>query len=261
MKRRTTSPNAGVDDRPLLQRYGPDAIAMLDTEERRRFFDADGRPLDEGRLAWELLYRLEPALYERLIAGERLNPGIVRWLPQSCSSVVELGAGTGRLTLDLAARYKTLTATEPAMPLLTILRGKLAAAGRSEVEVARAFFDSIPIPSSSCDLVISCSAFTPSAERDPEACLNEMRRCCTPGGLVVVVWPNSLPWLDRHGFTRVEFGGPMAVEFGTMADALELTRIFYPTVLEDVRSHDSPTVPYEILGVNPPRDLCWMRVE
>jgi SAM-dependent methyltransferase len=261
MKPGRTSPNSGVDDRPLLQRYGPEAISVFDAEERCRFFDADGRPLDEVRLRWELLYRLEPALYERLIAGERLNPSIVEWLPASCARAVELGAGTGRLTLDLAERCGRLTATEPAMPLLSILERKLVDAGMTEVAVARGFFDSIPLASSSCDLVISCSAFTPTAERDPEACLIEMRRCAAPGGLIVVVWPNSLPWLGRHGFTRVEFPGAMAVDFGTRADALELTRIFYPTALEDVRSHDSPTVPYEMLGMNPPRDLCWMRVE
>ncbi len=234
---------------------------MLDAEERCRFLDADGRPLDDAKLAWELLYRLEPGLYERLIAGERLNPAIAKWLPESCGRVVELGAGTGRLTLDIAPRCSSLTATEPAVPLLSVLRRNLAAAGRSEVEVVRAFFDSLPIPSSSCDLVISCSAFTPNAERDPEACLNEMRRCCRPGGLIVIVWPNGLPWLDRHGFTRVEFDGPMAVEFGTMVEALELTTIFYPHALDEVRRHDSPTVQYEMLGMNPPRDLCWLRVE
>ena len=261
MRPRRTSPNAGVDERPLLRRYGPAAISVLDAEERRRFLNADGRPRDEARLLWELLYRLEPDLYARLIAGERLHPAIVEWLPASCRRVVELGAGSGRLTRDLAGRCDRLTATDPAMPLLTILKRNLASAGRSDVEVTRAFFDSIPVASSSCDVVISCSAFTPSAERNPEACLDEMRRCCAPGGLIVVVWPNGLPWLDRHGFTRVEFSGPMAVDFGTMADALELTRIFYPDALDDVRLHDSPRVPYEMLGMNPPNDLCWLRVE
>lgn len=261
MRRRRTSPSAGVSDRPLLQRYGEDSISVLDAEERRRLFDADGRPRDNVRLQWELLYRLEPVLYERLIAGERLNPAIVEWLPSSCRSVVELGAGTGRLTLSLAGRCASLTATDPAVPLLAILERKLAAAGMNNVLVARAFFDSIPVPSSSCDLVISCSAFTPAAERDPEACLDEMRRCCARGGLIVVVWPNSLDWLGRHGFTRVEFGGAMAVDFGTRADAVELARIFYPDALEDVRRLDSATVPYEVLGMNPPHDLCWMRVQ
>lgn len=261
MKPRRTSPSAGVSDRPLLQRYGEDSISVLDAEERRRFFDADGRPRDRARLHWELLYRLEPVLYERLIAGERLNPAIVEWLPKSCRSVVELGAGTGRLTLSLAGRCGSLTATDPAMPLLAILKRKLTAAGINNVAVARAFFDSIPVATSSCDLVISASAFTPTAERDPEACLDEMRRCCAPGGLIVVVWPNSLDWLGRHGFTRVEFGGAMAVDFGTKADAVELTRIFYPHALDDVLHLDSATVPYGVLGMNPPHDLCWLRVQ
>jgi len=244
-----------------VQRYGPEAIAVLDAEERCRFLDADGRPRDPARLAWELLYRLEPDLYERLIAGERLHPAIIQWLPESCGCVVELGAGTGRLTLGIAPRCASLTAIEPAVPLLSVLRRNLASAGRGDVEVTRGFFDAVPVPSASCDLVISCSAFTPHAERDPEACLDEMRRCCARGGLIVVVWPNGIPWLERHGFTRVEFGGAMAVEFGSMAEALELTAIFHPHAIDDVRRHDSPTVPYEVFGVNPPRDLCWMRVE
>ena len=245
----------------MLQRYGPDAVSVLDDEERRRFLDDAGRPLDHARLAWELLYRLEPGLYERLIAGERLHPAISKWLPESCGTVAELGAGTGRLTLDIAPRCSRLVAMDPALPLLSALRRRLAEAGRTEVEVARAFFDSIPVAGSSCDLVISCSAFTPDAERDPDASLNEMRRCCRPGGLIVIVWPNGLPWLDRHGFTRVAFEGPMAVEFASMEEALELSAIFYPHALDDVRRHGSPTVPYEMLGVNPPRDLCWLRVE
>ena len=51
-------------------------MSVLDDEERCRFLDADGRPHDDSKLAWELLYRLEPELYERLIAGERLHPEI-----------------------------------------------------------------------------------------------------------------------------------------------------------------------------------------
>lgn len=252
-------PNTEVDERPLLQRYGPGAISVFDAAERCRFFNADGEPVDQEQLAWELLYRLEPALYERLIAGERIHPAIWQWLPRSSGNGLELGAGTGRLTLDLAAHCGHLIATEPAQPLLDILQRNLAGAGRPNVETARAFFDSVPVATASCELVISCSSFTPHAERDPEACLAEMVRCCVSGGLIVLVWPNDLPWLACHGFTRVVFDAPMVVEFGTMTEALELARIFYPNALRELRRHNSPTVPYELLGINPPRDLCWMR--
>lgn len=246
-------------DRPLHERYAADAVLVFDHEERRRFYDAFGRPVDEERLDWELLYRLEPGLYERLIAGERIHPAIWQWLPESSNRVLELGAGTGRFTTGLAARCHELIATEPALPMLDILKSN-PGLSRCNARYDRAFFDSIPVASSTCEVVVSCSSLVPRAERDPEACLNEMQRCCIPGGMIVVVWPNDVEWLASHGFTHVVFEGTMAVEFGTMAEAIELVRIFYPAAMEDVLIHDSPTVPYEMLSMSPPRDLCWRRV-
>jgi SAM-dependent methyltransferase len=249
-----------LTDRPLHERYAPEAASVFDAEECRRLFGPDGAPADRERLDWELLYRLEPALYERLVAGEHLHPGVVDWLPAQSAHVLELGAGGGRFTMHLAPRCGELIATEPAIPLMSVLHGKLSAAGVCNVRCARAFFDSVAVASASCDLVISCSAFSPHTERDPERCLEEMERCCVPGGMIVVVWPDDLEWLEDQGFTRVTFEGAMAVEFGTMPEALELTRIFYPQAHEAVRRGGSPTVPYEVLGMHPPRDLCWKAV-
>ena len=36
-------------------------------------------------LAWELLYRLEPELYDRLVSAERLHPDVLGWLPTRSS--------------------------------------------------------------------------------------------------------------------------------------------------------------------------------
>jgi hypothetical protein len=41
-----------------------------------------GDPRTDITLAWELLYRLEPELYDRLVSAERLHPGVLGWLPQ-----------------------------------------------------------------------------------------------------------------------------------------------------------------------------------
>jgi SAM-dependent methyltransferase len=246
--------------RPLHQRYLRDATSVFDREERRRFYRADGCPVDQERLNWEVLYRLEPGLYERLIRGEHIHPRVLEWLPRSSSRVLELGAGTGRLTLPLAARCGELIATEPAAPLMNLLCGKLTAAGIRNVSCRRAFFDSIPVPSASCDLVISCSAFVPDSEIDPDASLKEMERCCVPGGLIVVVWPQDAGWLEQCGYRHVKFAGRMEHEFDSVTEAIELTRIFYPDALEQVRDAESPNVPYDLFRMKAPRDLCWKRV-
>ena len=45
--------------------------------------------------------------------------------------------------------------------------------------------------------------------------------------------------------------------FDSPREAAELTEIFYPEAAAEVRRRGSAVVPYEVLGVNPPRDLAF----
>jgi hypothetical protein len=47
------------------------------------------------------------------------------------------------------------------------------------------------------------------------------------------------------------------VKFGSYADAAELAEIFYPKAAGEVRRLGKATVPFEVLGINPPRDLAF----
>ncbi len=87
-----------------------------------------------------------------------------------------------------------------------------------------------------------------------------MERVCRPGGCVAIVWPNHLGWLAAHGYEYVCFAGPMAAEFASHADAVELARIFYPRAVAEVRRRGQRRVPYDVLGINPPRDLAFKKV-
>ena len=53
------------------------------------------------------------------------------------------------------------------------------------------------------------------------------------------------------------FPGEMFVEFASPEEAVELTAIFYPGALSAVRRHGGRRVPFDLLGVNPPRDLTY----
>ena len=121
---------------------------MFTREEARRFVpQGDGDPQKDVVLAWELLYRLEPELYDRLASAERLHPGVVGWLPRDVDRIAEVGAGTGRLTMELVERGQHVVAVEPALPMRRILRRKLAEAGHGDrVRVVRGFFDRLPLP-------------------------------------------------------------------------------------------------------------------
>jgi SAM-dependent methyltransferase len=228
-------------------------------EEARRFVpQGNGDPQNDAVLAWELLYRLEPELYDRLASAERLHPAVVGWLPCGVQRIAEVGAGTGRLTMELIGRGQHVVAVEPALPLRQILIRKLAAAGHGHrARVVHGFFDQLPLPDGSADLVVACSAFTPSPGHGGEAGLAEMERVCRPGGCVAIIWPNHLSWLAGRGYQYVSFPGPMSVEFGSYADAVELAEIFYPKGADSVRRRGDRRVPFEVLGINPPRDLAF----
>jgi len=245
--------------REVRQRYTAADLRVFTRSEASRFIPrGDGDPRGDAVLAWELLYRLEPELYDRLASVERLHPGVVDWLPRDLNRIAEVGAGTGRLTMELIERGQHVVAVEPALPLRRILRRKLAAAGHgNRVRVIHGFFDQVPLPADFADLVVACSAFTPSPGHGGEAGLAEMERVCRPGGCVAIIWPNRLDWLTAHGYEYVSFPGAMSVEFGSYAEAVELAEIFYPKGADAVRRRGSSTVPFEVLGINPPRDLAF----
>ncbi len=246
-------------DAVLPERYTAEATLVFDADERARFLDEAGRPRHPDEVAWELLYRIEPELYDRLVAGERLHDGILQWLPDQCGSALEIGAGAGRLTLDLAPRCLRLAAVEPAAGLRRILEERLLAAGMTNTTVLRGFFDSLPSPGAEYDLVISCSAFAVDAVARPEECVRAMESRCAPGGLVVLVWPSDVPWLGERGFEHVVFEGPMVVEYSSPEEAVALARVFYPQAVEAVQAAGSRFVDFTTLGLRPPRDLCWKR--
>ena len=223
--------------RELRKRYTAADVSVFTPDEARRFVPrGDGDPQSDVVLAWELLYRIEPELYDRLASAERLHPRVVGWLPHGVERIVEVGAGTGRLTLELIGRARHVVAVEPAPPLRRILRRKLAAADHEgRVRVVQGFFDRLPVPDDFADMVVACSAFTPSPGHGGEAGLAEMERVCRPGGCVVIIWPNHLDWLAARGYRHVSFAGPMYVEFGSYHEAVELSQIFYPKAAEQVR--------------------------
>jgi SAM-dependent methyltransferase len=248
--------------RELPNRYGPADLGVLTCEELSRFAPGgDADPRADVTLAWELLYRLEPELYDRLVSAERLHPEVLNWLPRDAGRIVEVGAGAGRLTLELAGRGREVVAIEPARPLRRILEEKLAETEHGDrARVIPGFFDDLPVASGSADLVVACSALTPAAGHGGDAGLAEMERVCRPGGCVAIIWPNHLGWLAAHDYEYVSFAGPMAAEFANHAEAVELARIFYPRAVAEVRRRGQRRVPYDVLGINPPRDLAFKQV-
>lgn len=256
----------------LIRHFRPDDLSVFTKEEAARFLagidpealcrlhdDPDAWGEVGQAVAWELLYRLEPELYERLTAGENLHPAILDWLPDRIRTAVEVGAGAGRLTIRLAPRCRELVAVEPASPLAARLESNLARMGLSSVRVVKGFFDSIPLPDDWAELVIACSAFTTEPAHGGESGLAEMERVCADEGVIVIVWPGDTGWMTEHGFETLTFPGDLAHKFQSLEEAVEMAYLFYPEAVPEILRRGAEEVPYEVLGIPAPRTLSWKK--
>lgn len=139
----------------------------------------------------ELSFDLVADEYER--TRPDYPPELLERLPLDASaSVLDLGAGTGKLTRVLAARYADVVAVEPLAnmrkTLERVVPGVTALPGSAE---------RIPLDDSSVDAVFAAQAFH---WFDKAVALPEIARVLRSGGTFAVVWnegndnlPNPLP--------------------------------------------------------------------
>ena len=108
--------------------------------------------------------------------------------------IVDVGAGTGKLTRPLLARGLEVIAIEPAAAMRELL---------SATEVYDANADALPLPDRSVDAVVAGQAFHWFATT---AALAEFARVLTPAGRLGLVWNRR----DPHQPIQRELGALMA---------------------------------------------------
>jgi len=119
----------------------------------------------------------------------------VRWmLGERPLTVLELGAGTGKLTRVLTELGHDVHATDPDAAMLQILEQQLPG-----VRTARASAEDIPLGNDSVDAVIAAQAFH---WFDLDRALPEVARVLRPSGRLCLVWNmrnEKIPWVRRLG--------------------------------------------------------------
>lgn len=117
----------------------------------------------------------------------------VAWLVgESPGRVLELGAGTGKLTTGLTTLARSVVASDPSAAMLSQFEQTAPAATRM---VCRA--EDIPLPAGSVDVVVAGQAFH---WFDEEQALPEIARVLRPGGVLSLVWnqgDTSVPWVRK----------------------------------------------------------------
>ncbi|MBM3457545.1 MAG: methyltransferase domain-containing protein [Armatimonadetes bacterium] len=197
---------------PVLLAPAPDVedrLALVDRERRQRDREAD----DYDRL---------PGL--RLMSPREipatLNPlGLGR-----ASRLLEVGCGTGRLTLPARRRGAQVLAVDHSLESLLRLRQKLAGAEAAGVQLVQAEAFRLPVRSgwATHGLAAQMLEHVPSPALRSRV-LAELARALEAGGRAAVSAYRTLPWLAREGmhsgemyfrrFTRAEFQGLLEPHF------------------------------------------------
>lgn len=146
----------------------------------------------------------------------------VSWLVGSEKSrILELGAGTGKLTELLVAAGHDVIATDPSPEMLEQLRVRVPGA-----VTAVAGAEQIPLASRSVDVIVCAQAFH---WFEHELALAEIARVLRPGGTLALVWNMrdvGIPWVRKLGAVigsedrddlaapaeKCEYFGPVEVE-------------------------------------------------
>ncbi|BDX34004.1 SAM-dependent methyltransferase [Mycobacterium antarcticum] len=152
---------------------------------------------DESRASAKVRQSLsfgeEAAAYER--GRPSYPPEAIDWLLQDgARNVLDLGAGTGKLTVRLVERGLDVVAVDPIPEMLEVLSRSLP-----DTPALLGSAEEIPLPDSSVDSVLVAQAWH---WFDPERAIKEVARVLRPGGRLGLVWntrDERLGWVKDLG--------------------------------------------------------------
>ncbi len=219
------------------------------------------------------IYQSEGDQYEALVSREDYQANIPRTIDEIVNvdglDVLDLGAGTGRLTLILAPRVNSIRAFDLSAEMLRVCRERLLASGLSNWQVDIADHRQLPVADHSADLVVSGWSVAYLAVWHPETWreeltkwMNEMRRVLKPNGQIILFeslgtgnetpiqlehLKNYYPWLDEAGFQnkwiRTDY------QFDSVDEAADSAGFFFGEEMANrVRERQSSILP-ECTGV------------
>lgn len=214
----------------------------------------------------ERIYETDAEGYDQLISAEDADGQLPRALAELATfrgaRVVDVGAGTGRLTRVTCAEAAHVDLVDRAGPMLEVARRRLA--DRTNVAFHVADARELPLPDASYDVAMAGWVFghfrhwMPDGWRDEvSAALGQMRRVLLPGGTLVVVetlgtghtTPRTHAALDEY-FAFLEDAGLARrwirtdYVFGSVEAAAEITgRFFGAAFAERVRAEGWARVP------------------
>lgn len=223
---------------------------------------------------FKTIYAQHAAAYQHMIAYEDYEGNLPQALARIWSgagTVVEFGAGTGRLTVMLAGQARHIVACDAAPHMLSVAAQRLTVEGITNSTLATADNARLPVPVGCADLAIEGWSFGHLTGWFPETwpeevarVLAEMQRVLKPGGTAIVletlgtgtaVPTPPTPALaafyrlleNEYGFTgewlRTDYRYPSPEE------AAAATRFFFGDELADGLLHEGRAIVPECTGL------------
>lgn len=218
------------------------------------------------------IYDKQAEAYEAMISKQPDLAGVIYEIrPYEGLDVLDLGAGSGRLSMLLAGDVRSLICTDIAQPMLDILDDKLSEASDSRNwTTVVADHRSLPIDSSSVDLIVSGWSISYLADSSHDdwrenlkLVMTELQRVLRPGGTILILetmgtgteTPNPPDFLtgyyaqleQQYGFSHQWIRTDYV--FDTVEEALQNTGFFFGEELTDkIQVNQWSTVP-ECAGI------------
>lgn len=221
------------------------------------------------------IYRNDAERYDRLVAREdqrgRIFEILMEIQPYAGLTCADLGAGTGRLTRQLALLAEHVYSFDIEASMLRVAAKSLAESGLTNWSLTQANSDAIPLPANSVDLSIEGWSFAHTIGWHPDdwqprirRMIHEMQRITKPGGHIILLETmgtntrqpqppaNRLAalyqwWADEFNFDyrwiRTDY------QFASMQEADELLRFFFGDEMADTVQASGREIVPECTGV------------
>jgi ubiquinone/menaquinone biosynthesis C-methylase UbiE len=223
---------------------------------------------------YNAIYDEQAGKYERLVAHEdyqqNLLPALQRIRSLEGLEVVELGAGTGRMTCLLAPLVKSIQAYDISDHMLEVAAGKLAASRLQNWRTGIADHRELPVDDESADLAIAGWTICYTAidyeetwKQELERALDEMKRVLRPGGTIIILetlgtghsTPTPPDDMKTYlAFLEVEAGFSSAwirtdYLFASLDEAREVTSFFFGESMVENAVGTDPVILPECTGI------------
>jgi len=174
---------AGSSIRSFIDRL-PESTAETSTEVVKESID---------ELLWEIadliVYSRYPEVYDRCVNFPWKIEELIAPCDLESKTIIDAGAGPGRLSFQVAAHARAVFALEPAKGFRNFIRNKAKKSGIRNIYTLEGFLDSIPLPDHSADYLLTSQAIGWNLQSE----LCEIERVLKPGGAVFHLFKGVAP--------------------------------------------------------------------